>query len=174
MHHYTKIWHKVLSCIVLYTNDIHANSTTIELTDHSKKDPGYRTDATVGSLLVPTLSVWAAIPDDAETLGVLADFASGPCSHSTLQLWYPASDSEEHLYANSDQHGLAVTDITIEHDAGDMLTLIKSECAASASFQSLSTLSNGLWPLIILASRHYRIPVPPHFWPCTQWALDNL
>ena len=145
-----------------------------ELSDHPKNDPGYRTEATAGSLLVPTLAVWAAITDDAETLGVLADFASGAYGHSTLQLWFPGSNSEEHLYANSDQHGLAFTDIKIEHDPQDMLAPVKSECAASAAFESLSALKYGLWPLIILSSRHYRCPVPPQFWPFAQWALDNL
>lgn len=139
-----------------------------DLIDHPKKHADYRTDATVGSLLVPTLAVWAAVTDDAETLGVLADFAAGPYSHSTLQLWYPGPDTEEHLYPNSDTHGLAFTDMRIERNCEQMLAHITSECAASKHFRSLSALEYRLWPLIISASRHHRVPVPPHLWPFAQ------
>ena len=144
-----------------------------DLIDHPTKDAEYRADATAGSLLLPTIAVWAAVTDDAETLGVLVDFTSGPYAHSTLQLWYPGSDTEEHLYADSDKHGLASTGVKIESNPDDMLARIKSECVASKAFSSLSVLEYGLWPLLISASRHHRSPVPPHFWPFTDWATDN-
>lgn len=145
-----------------------------ELIDHPKKDPGYRTDATAASLLIPTLAVWAAITDDTVTLRALADFASGHYKHSTLQLWYPGSDTEQHLYLDSDKHGLSANDIKIERECQDMLAPIDTECTSSPAFESLSALHYGLWPLLILASRHHRIPVPPHFWPFTRWAGGNL
>ena len=138
-----------------------------DLIDHPKDDDEYRAEATVGSLLVPTVAVWASIAGDVETLGCLADFASGPYQHSTLQLWYPGPDTEEHLYRGSGRHGLAGHDIRIERRPQDMLAPIRSECTMSAAFSSLSPLACGLWPLLILASRHHGIPVPPHFWPLT-------
>ena len=140
-------------------NDYH------DLINHPKEDDRYRNKATEGSLLLPTLAVWASITRDVETLEFLADFASGPYQHSTLQLWYPGLDTEQHLYRDSTIHGLAVTDIRIERRPEDMLASIKSECATSAAFRSLSPHAYNLWPLLILASRHYRVPVPPHFWP---------
>ena len=138
-----------------------------DLIDHPKKNDQYREKATAGSILVPTLAVWASINGDEETLGLLANFVSGPYKHSTLQLWYPGSDTEEHLYRGSTNHGLAATDIRIEHRPEDMLAQIRSECSKSAAFESLSPLAYGLWPLLILASRHHGIPVPPHLWPLT-------
>ena len=136
-----------------------------DLIEHPRSDAEYRTDATAGSLLVPTLAVWAAMTSDTGTLAGLADFVSGPYQHSTLQLWYPGPDTEEHLYLGSANHGLAATDIRIERSCEDMLAPIKSECAASTAFCSLSPLEYGLWPLLISASRHHRVPVSPHFWP---------
>ncbi len=138
-----------------------------DLIDHPKDDDQYRAEATVGSILVPTLAVWASINGDEETLVLLADFASGLYIHSTLQLWYPGSDTEEHLYRGSADHGLAATDIRIERCPEDMLAQIRSECSKSAAFESLSPLACSFWPLLILASRHHGIPVPPHFWPLT-------
>ena len=136
-----------------------------DLIDHPRDAADYRTDATVASLLVPTLAVWAAVTEDSETLAALADFASGPYQHSTLQLWYPGPDTEEHLYRGSANHGLAATDMRIEPSCEDMLAPIKSECASSTAFFALSPLKYGLWPLIVSASRHHRVPAPPHFWP---------
>jgi len=136
-----------------------------DLVDHPMDEPGYREEATVGSILVPTLAVWAAATGDTNTLAELADFASGAYQHSTLQLWYPGPDTEEHLYRGSANHGLSANPITIGRTSNDMLAPIKSECARSAAFPSLSVLNFGLWPMLASASRHHRFPVPPHLWP---------
>ena len=135
-----------------------------DLVDHPRRDDEYRADATAGSLLVPTLAVWAAITADSETLGLLANFAGGPYSHSTLQLWYPGPDTEAHLYRGSTDHGLADPGIEIQLACKDMLSSIRSECVASTAFLSLSAVECGIWPLVILASRCHRVPVAPHFW----------
>ena len=57
-----------------------------KLIDHPLKDDSYRIEATAGSLLIPTLAVWAAITEDKKTLGLLAEFTSGDYVHATLQL----------------------------------------------------------------------------------------
>ena len=139
-----------------------------DLIDHPKKSDQYREKATAGSILVPTLAVWASINGDEETLASLANFASGVYKHSTLQLWYPGSDTEEHLYRGSANHGLAASNIRIERCPEDMIAQIRFECSKSTAFKSLSPLEYRLWPLLILASRHHRIPVPPHLWPLAR------
>ena len=138
-----------------------------DLIEHPKKDEQYRVEATAGSILFPTLAVWASISGDGETLNYLADFTSKHYKHSTLQLWYPGPDTEEHLYNGSRIHGLAATDIRIECNPDYMLAQIRSECSNSEDFSSLSPLAYDLWPIIILASQHHRIPVPPQFWLST-------
>ena len=135
------------------------------LVDHPKNDDEYRVDSTAGSLLVPTLAIWAAIVNDTRPLDGLSDFVTGPYKHSTLQIWYPGPDTEENLYFGSAAHGLASTDIRVERSCKDMLAPIISECASSTEFYSLSPLKIGLWPLLISACRHHRVPVPPHLWP---------
>ena len=85
------------------------------------------------------------------TLAELADFASGEFQHSTLQLWYPGPDTEEHLYRGSANHGLSANPITIGRTSNDMLAPIKFECARSDAFPSLSVLNFGLWPMLASA-----------------------
>ena len=142
-----------------------------DLVEHPKGNSEYRMEATVGSVLVPTLAVWAAATNDIETLGLLADFVEGPYKHSTLQLLYPGADTEPHLYRGSADHGLIFADFKIERACEKMLSPIKSECTANTAFSTLSAVKHGLWPLVILASRHHRIPVPPHLWPL--WDLNG-
>lgn len=134
-----------------------------DLVEHPRDEAGYRERATAGSIMVPTLAMWAAIVDDPDTLEMLAEFTSGPYKHSKLQLWYPGDDSEEHLYRGSDNHGLSA-DFKVVRSCGDLVTSVGKECTASSAFRSLSAIRRGLWPLVILACRHHRMPVPPHFW----------
>ena len=135
-----------------------------DLISHPRRGSDYRMDATCGSVLIPTLAVWAAIVDDVTTLKMLADFSSGPYKHSTLQLWYPGHDTEKHLYLGGSDHGLSAVNFEVQSSSADTLSPIDSECSASSKFLSLSAFEHGLWPLIVSACRHHRVPVPPHFW----------
>jgi len=136
-----------------------------DLTEHPIDKPEYRLEVTSASLLVPTLAVWAALTGDVATLDSLAEFVSGHYQHSNLQLWYPGPNTEEHLYRGSADHGLFASGINIERTCEGMLAPIRSECALSAAYYSLSARLHGLWPMLVSASRHHRHPVPPHLWP---------
>ena len=135
-----------------------------ELVDHPKLDNDYRVAATTGSILIPMLAVWAAITEDSKTLDLLAEFVESDYAHSNLQVWYPGADTEEHLYHGSANHGLCAHPIRIARSFEDMLSPMRSECEASNAFVSLSVVERNIWPLIVVASRHHRVPVPPHFW----------
>lgn len=171
--HVIKKWIKQIAHAVIFTYKVNHKYPCVfedyrDLADHPRDKSGYREEATVASILIPTLAVWAAVTEDDETLSALADFVSGPFKHSTLQLWYPGPDSEEHLYRGSANHGLAATGFKIERACDKMLALVRAECTASKAYFSLSASEFGLWPLLVSASRHHRVPLPPHLWP-----LDN-
>ena len=144
-----------------------------DLINHPKTGDAYRIKATEASILIPTLAVWAAIVDDVETLRHLAEFVSEDMQHCVLQLWYPGSDTEERLYLGGN-HGLCAADLRIRPTSEQMLSPINAECSTSGAFYSLSAYARGLWPLLILASRHHRIPVAPHLWlGCTPDAVGT-
>ena len=134
-----------------------------DLVNHPQRDDGYRAKATEASILLPTLAVWAAIVDDVETLRYLAEFVSEDLKHCVLQLWYPGPDTEGLMYLGGN-HGLCAADIRISLAPDQMLSPIRAECATSRAFYSLSANSRGLWPLLVSASRHHRMPVAPHLW----------
>lgn len=156
---------------VIYAFQVHGPYPCVHrdyrmLAYHPKMSDDYRKDATAGSLLIPTLAVWAAITRDTDVLRLLAEFSSGPYQHSALQLWYPDEDTEARLYRGDRWHGKPSIEVKIDRSSEEMLSPIEAECRATSShFLSLSPLTWGCWPLVILACRHYRMPVPPHFWP---------
>ena len=165
-----RVWIRQISNAIVFAYRTHGLYPCIhdeyrKLINHPRRDDSYRLTATAGSILLPTLAIWAAITKDQETLTLLEDFATGDYAHANLQVWYPGSDTEEHLYRGSANHGLCAHPIRITRSVDEMLTPIRCECEASAEFWSLSAVEKGIWPLIVVASRHHRVPVPPHFWP---------
>lgn len=148
--------HRLYPCI---HNEYH------KLIYHPRPNDRYREDATAGSRLIPTLAVWAALVGDGRTLQQLAEFAAGEYAHSSLQLSFPDSNSERHLYQNSAGHGAMAGGIKIIMEPRDWLSFVQSECQASNAYFSLSAVQRGFWALVVLACRHHRVPVPPHLWP---------
>ena len=140
---------------------------------HPQPGDDYRKAATAGSLLIPTLATWAAIVEDEETLKLLSEYVSTDYVHSTLQLWFPGDDSEEHLYQGTDNHGLCWSDFAMSRVSQEVLDPISRECVSSNAFNTLSAIEHGIWPLIVLACRHHRMPVPPHLWPIPRPSDEN-
>lgn len=133
-----------------------------DLSLHPKDDEGYRENVTKASILFPILAIWAAVCNDTKILKQIKEFVCNDFAHSTLQLWFPGSESEPLLFTNKEIHGLAFTDVKIYDEPKKMLAQIRREFEATDSFKNLSCVKFGLLPLITLASRHHRIPVCPH------------
>jgi len=137
----------------------------VDLLEHPRQDNEYREQATSASVLFPTLAFWAAATGDMEALGFLSRFRKEHFSHSALQIWLPHDNSEPHLYLNDAAHGAAYTDIPITADPNVILKYVLAECGADTPFFKLSAVEQGFWPLVLVACRHHRLPVPPHLWP---------
>lgn len=136
-----------------------------ELVDHPReKTNDYRAAATAASVLLPTLAFWAAGLDDVETLKELAGFKREDLGHCSFQIWLPGDDSEDNIYIDADSHGAAFTDIPVTDDPGVIVDYVLRECGAGTPFFRLSAVKFGHWPLIAVACRHYRLPIPPHLW----------
>ena len=76
----------------------------------------------------------------------------------------PGPDSEQHIYDNTANHGLALTDLNITEDGLALEKAVGKELKSNNALDELSAVRNGMWPLVLMACRHYRVPVPPHFW----------
>ncbi|MEW8333831.1 MAG: hypothetical protein AB2728_20525 [Candidatus Thiodiazotropha sp.] len=134
------------------------------LLDHPRRgDEDYRKEVTEGSILYPNIALWAAILGEKKIYGKVADFKGKNLSHCNFQLWYPDDATEDNLYANMDLHGAAFSNVPVDLSAEEFLKELWEECGHTQHFQQLSSQQKGIWPLTMLACRHYRIPVPVHF-----------
>ena len=87
-----------------------------------------------------------------------------PCGGWTTLTWLPGDDTEDNLYTNDEAHGAALTDIPVTEDPEAVLGYVLRECGKETPFYSLSAVTSGHWPIVAMACRHYRLPIPPHLW----------
>jgi hypothetical protein len=134
-----------------------------ELLEHPKsRDSEYRENATSASILYPVIALWAALLADDEVYGKVARMKQELLQHCTFQFWYPDESSEIHFYTNSDSHGAALANVALDRPKEEFLAQVFGECDHSPHFKELSAVKFGWWPLIVVACRHYRLPLPVH------------
>lgn len=160
-------WFAAMSDRLIYATRLHRRYTTCfteyrDLVEHPRlRTEAYRQEATAGSTLIPVLAAWFAKVGDLKRLGQLSKLTEKELKHCTLQLWLPDETSETHLYRNTDQHGRALCDLRVTSD-GQALSRIIDQ-AIRDNVVDL-TADRHCWPLLVLACRHWRLPIPPHCW----------
>jgi len=135
-----------------------------ELLEHPKKgDADYRRNVTNGSVLYPVIAFWAALFDADDLYREIQKFKAEDLQHCNFQFWCPDEGSEQHLYTASGSHGAVLSPIPVERPKDELLKQIFEECDQTPYFRELSANRSRLWPLILMASRHHRLPIPLHF-----------
>ena len=136
-----------------------------ELAEHPRSDiDGYFEEATQSSVLLPTLAFWAAAVGDVSSLTILARLKAEILSHCAVQLWLPDEESEPGLWRGLEDHGAILFHVPLQLEGQPILDYVLRECGVDTPFAQLSAVKQGFWPLVLVACRHYRLPVPPHFW----------
>lgn len=124
----------------------------------------YRREALSGSTLLPMLAAFLAAFGDRDELGHLAKLQEKELEQCTLQVWVPDESSEDTLYVGGHEHGLAVCDLRLSRHGADLFDALDEALKEAPSFQQLSAIATGFWPIVLMACRHFRLPVPPQFW----------
>jgi hypothetical protein len=133
----------------------------VELLSHPKSgDNEYRKNVTSGSILYPIIALWAALLNDEETYKSIAQLKQQHLQHCNFQFWYPDECFEAHFYTNSDSHGAVLLDACVDRPRKEFLAQVFGECDQSPHYRELSAIKSGWWPLIVVACRHYRLPLP--------------
>ncbi len=122
-------------------------------------------EMTKGSILIPTLALWARPLGLTADLEMLSEVVSKDMTHCTMQLWSPDKASEDHLYVNDEAHGYAITDLPIDKDGAALFEIVNTAADRVAEhLDGLSAMGTNFWPIVLVACRHHRLPVPPGFW----------
>jgi len=138
-------------------------SSYTELLEHPQQNnENYHQEVTNGSILFPIIALYASLLDDKNIYSEVQTLKKNHLSHCNFQFWYPDEFSEEHIYTNSDLHGATLSHVCIERSSDEFINQAFTECNHSTEFKKLSAVEYNLWPLILVACRHYRIPVPLH------------
>ncbi|WP_283188857.1 hypothetical protein [Pseudomonas sp. PMCC200344] len=146
-----------------------------KLIEHPQKGESYFEEVTAGSILYPYLALLVALMGDEEGYNKIRYIKKEFLKHCNFQFWFPDASSEENFYDNNSSHGATLSHVSMETDGGiwGFLDMIFKECDESKSFNSLSAVELQHWPLIVIACRHYRYPVPLHFFSGMYVQLKN-
>lgn len=136
-----------------------------ELVEH----PGDHSDdhfkeATAGSTVIPLIAAWLQAFGKVEAVEMLSTLVREKLGHCTLQLWMPDATSETKLYVGDNDHGKALCDLPLGEGGAQLLATIAEACRGDSAFESLSAIRTGFWPVVLVACRHYQLPVLPGFW----------
>ena len=78
--------------------------------------------------------------------------------------WLPDEESEASLYVGGDSHGVALSGLPLSDTCAEMVEILWDEVMGSKAWNQLSAIKTGYWPVLLLACRRQRPPVPPQFW----------
>lgn len=135
------------------------------LIDHPReRTDDFREKATKGSTIFPLLSLWASSTGAEEASKHWADFSGKFLRHCTMQFWLPGADTEEKFYIGNAKHGVSLGSLPIAADGTELMRILDAECSSPSPFTELSAIRLGHWPVLALACRHYRLPLPPNLW----------
>jgi len=136
-----------------------------ELLLHPERDSAeYKTRVTCSSVLYPMIALWASLVGDHKLCGLVAEFKVKTIPHCDFQLWYPDEKSEAAFYTNADLHGAILTDVRVDQSPEEIIRTAFAESDRAPVFDELTAVKHGWWPLIAVACRHYRLPVPLDMW----------
>ncbi|MEO5335255.1 MAG: hypothetical protein H7839_24870 [Magnetococcus sp. YQC-5] len=135
-----------------------------ELAEHPRdRSDAYFQESTSGSTVIPLIAAWLQALGQAEEVKMLSALVRNKLNHCTLQLWMPDATSEEAMYVGGGNHGLVLCDLPLG-EGSQLLATIADACRMDTAFNSLSPMQTGYWPVILVACRHYHLPIPPGFW----------
>jgi hypothetical protein len=138
-------------------------SSYTELLEHPQQNrENYQEEVTGGSILFPMIALYGSLLGDNDLYDQVQSIKKNHLSHCNFQFWYPDEYSEEHFYTNSDAHGATLSHVCIDRSVNEFINQAFTECDNTPHFKILSAIEFGFWPLILVACRHYRIPVPLH------------
>lgn len=162
-------WIDALIDNIMFAYGSHGRYPTVEtsyrelLSHPRERTDEYRKDKTAGSTIIPLLRLWETkLPPKCPDR--LAQFASEHLPHCNCQLWFPDEDSEDRLYTGEDRHGAMLNGVPVGEDLSEAWEALVDECNGHPHFQSLSAIDMQHWPIVLMACRHYRLPVPPNLW----------
>lgn len=120
------------------------------------------------SWMLATVASWCAIGGLEDSYSLLSKGHKETYSNICPQLWHPTEDWPKNWYYQTSyyEHGETEAPYQLPEDSGELRA--KAEKFHGLEKYSWAKHSQtaiiGLWPIDFIAARHFRLPVPAHFW----------
>lgn len=137
-----------------------------DLYHHPRNTEGYLEKATAGSILYPFMQLTSSIGGINDIYDTIETSRLHFLKKCTFQTWFPDDFSEANYFNNKEAHGKVLINSNFETETVHIdkyKNQILAEIGTADYFKNLSAVEAGFYPLLLTASYHYRIPVPPQF-----------
>ena len=128
------------------------------------RSDGYFETHTRASVLYPLLFGWLDRLGLHDTRDLLASCIQKDLPHTTQQVWMPDGNTDEKFWTGDTEHGVGITGLPLSDGPARYHAFLDKALEDHSAFDGLSTTKSGLWPIFLMACRHYRLPVPPQLW----------
>ena len=138
------------------------------------RSDGYFETHTRASVLYPLLFGWLDRLGLHDTRDLLASCIQKDLPHTTQQVWMPDGDTDEKFWTGDTEHGVAITGLPLCDGPARYHAYLDKALEDHSAFDDLSTTKSELWPIFLMACRHYRLPVPPQLWFLGTQSQDSV
>ena len=128
------------------------------------RSPEYFKEHTKASVFYPLLIAWLDRLGLRDTRDILVACIGEDLAHTTQQVWVPDENTDQRLWTGGMEHGRAIPDLPLCREPPHYAAFLDRVIADHTAVSDLSTTKSGLWPIFLMACRHFRLPVPPHLW----------
>lgn len=124
----------------------------------------YLKSKTIGSVLYPLLIAWLDILGNDKARDRLSKTLSEHLGHCTHQVWIPDDKTDQLIWRGDREHGVPVPGLELHSEAQAYVDVLTQAFKDYPAINEISAIRAKYWPMLLLACRHHRMPVPPQLW----------
>ena len=128
----------------------------------------YFRKSTMGSVLVPFMQVALERVGAKEELSLLISTISEELAEMTQQVWVPNDKTDIFIWRNGTSEGTGIPVSPMKINEQKKTSLSNQVNHINKRFTAIDEMSDTesglLVPMLLLACRHHRLPLPPHLW----------
>lgn len=146
----------------------------VDLLNHpTSTEPSYREEACSGSILYPYLFIWLEQSEGDEGKVEFRERLEKFLPNCTHQAWLPDEETDTLIWRGDTYHGVCVTDLAPQRGIEEVAETLNVAIENCTKIDEISAVRSGLDVLFLAACRHYRLPIPPHYWFVSNWGTSS-
>lgn len=124
----------------------------------------YFEEHTRAGILYTFVFAWLAMIGDQARAENLRNTLLEHAPHMTHQIWIPDARTDDVFWDGDRDHGMSVPGLPLNDSLEAVIELLNRVMKEYPLGEQVSAVRQGLSPVLLMACRHYRMPVPLHLW----------